>query len=138
MASRSLSPRTLHWPVTVTEMGPEARPLSISRACRAVSTVFDLYDSLKITEHVQKTAPYLEKKLDALVEKYDCFSGRRGKGFMQGLVVEGRPVGEIVGKALENGLVVISAGSNVLRLVPPLIITERDIDEMAEKLEASL
>ena len=107
-------------------------------ACRAVSTVFDLYDSLKITEHVQKTAPYLEKKLDALVEKYDCFSGRRGKGFMQGLVVEGRPVGEIVGKALENGLVVISAGSNVLRLVPPLIITERDIDEMAEKLEASL
>ena len=107
-------------------------------ACRAVSTVFDLYDSLKITEHVQKTAPYLEKKLDALVEKYDCFSGRRGKGFMQGLVVEGHPVGEIVGKALENGLVVISAGSNVLRLVPPLIITERDIDEMAEKLEASL
>lgn len=62
-------------------------------ACRAVSTVFDLYDSLKITEHVQKTAPYLEKKLDALVEKYDCFSGRRGKGFMQGLVVEGAPGG---------------------------------------------
>ena len=57
---------------------------------------------------------------------------------MQGLVVEGLPVGEIVGKALKNGLVVISAENNVLRLVPPLIITEKDVDEMAEKLEASL
>lgn len=106
--------------------------------CRAVSAVFDLFESLGLVEHVQKVTPYLEQKLDALVEKYDCFSGRRGKGFMQGLVVEGRPVSDITGRALENGLVVISAGNNVLRLVPPLIITEKDIDEMAAKLEASL
>ena len=106
--------------------------------CRAVSAVFDLFESLGLVEHVQKVTPYLEQKLDALAEKYDCFSGRRGKGFMQGLVVEGRPVSDITGRALENGLVVISAGNNVLRLVPPLIITEKDIDEMAAKLEASL
>ena len=106
--------------------------------CRAVSAVFDLFESLGLVEHVQKVTPYLEQKLDALVEKYDCFSGRRGKGFMQGLVVEGRPVSDITGRALENGLVVISAGNNVLRLVPPLIITEKNIDEMAAKLEASL
>ena len=49
-------------------------------------------------------------------------------------MVEGRPVGEIVGNALKNGLVVISAENNVLRLVPPLIIAEKDVDEMAEKL----
>lgn len=106
--------------------------------CRAVSAVFDLFESLGLVEHVQKVTPYLEQKLDALAEKYDCFSGRRGKGFMQGLVVEGRPVSDITGRALENGLVVISAGNNVLRLVPPLIITEKNIDEMAAKLEASL
>lgn len=107
-------------------------------ACRAVSTVFDLFESLEIVEHVRKITPYLEQKLEGLVQKYDCFSGRRGKGLMQGLIVEGRPVGEIVGNALKNGLVVISAENNVLRLVPPLIIKEKDVDEMAEKLEASL
>ena len=107
-------------------------------ACRAVSTVFDLFESLEIVEHVRKITPYLEQKLEGLVQKYDCFSGRRGKGLMQGLMVEGRPVGEIVGNALKNGLVVISAENNVLRLVPPLIIAEKDVDEMAEKLEASL
>ena len=57
---------------------------------------------------------------------------------MQGLVVSGRPVGEIVTKSIENGLLVISAGSDVLRLVPPLVITEQDVDEMIEKLEKSL
>ena len=56
---------------------------------------------------------------------------------MQGLVVSGRPVGEIVKKALENGLIVLSAGSDVLRLVPPLVIENEDIDEMVKRLEAS-
>lgn len=107
-------------------------------ACAAVSKVFDLFEEHDIVGHVRKTAPYLEKKLDELVEKHDCFTVRRGKGFMQGLVVSGRPVGELVKAALANGLIVLSAGSDVLRLVPPLVITEKDIDEMVEKLEAVL
>ncbi|MEE1443352.1 MAG: aspartate aminotransferase family protein [Blautia sp.] len=106
-------------------------------ACAAVSKVFDLFEEQHILEHVQKVTPYLEEKLDSLVEKYDFLTQRRGKGLMQGLVVAGKPVGEIVGKALENGLVVISAGSDVLRFVPPLIITKEQIDEMVEKLEQS-
>ena len=69
------------------------------------------------------------------MEKYDCLAARRGKGFMQGLVVTGRPVGEVINRAIENGLLVISAGSDVLRMVPPLVITKDDIDEMIEKLE---
>lgn len=104
-------------------------------ACAAVSKVFDLFEEQHILEHVQEITPYFEERLDGLVEKYDFFTQRRGKGLMQGLVVEGRPVGEIVAKALENGLVVISAGSDVLRFVPPLIITKEQIDEMVEKLE---
>lgn len=107
-------------------------------ACAAVSRVFDLYEKEKIVEHVQKIAPYLEEKLDGLVDKYDFVTARRGKGLMQGLVLEGKPVGEVVTRAIENGLLIISAGSNVLRLVPPLVITETDIDEMIEKLEKSL
>lgn len=106
-------------------------------ACRAVSKVFDLFEEEKILEHVQKIAPYLEKKLDELVEKYDFLTERRGKGLMQGVVVSGRPVGETINKAIENGLFVLSAGTDVLRFVPPLILTEADIDEMAEKLERS-
>ena len=107
-------------------------------ACAAVSKVFDLFEEENIIEHVRQITPYLEKKLDGLVEKYDFITKRRGKGLMQGLVLEGKPVGEVVTKAIENGLLVISAGSNVLRLVPPLVITEADIDEMIEKLEKSL
>ena len=107
-------------------------------ACAAVSKVFDLFESEKIVEHVNKVAPYLEEKLDQLVEKYDFITTRRGKGLMQGLVLEGKPVGEVVTKAIENGLLVISAGTNVLRMVPPLVITEADIDEMIEKLEKAL
>ena len=99
-------------------------------ACCAVSKVFDLFEEEKILEHVQETAPYLEEKLDKLVEKYDFLTERRGKGLMQGLVVSGRPVGEIINKAIENGLFVLSAGSDVLRFVPPLIITKADIDEI--------
>lgn len=106
-------------------------------ACAAVSKVFDLFEEQHILEHVKKITPYFEEKLDMLVDKYEFLTARRGKGLMQGLIVAGRPVGEIVTKALENGLIVISAGTDVLRFVPPLIITEHDIDEMVEKLEAS-
>lgn len=106
-------------------------------ACAAVSRVFDLFEQEKIIEHVRELTPYLEETLDGLVEKHEFLKGRRGKGFMQGLIVSGRPVGEIVKKALDNGLVVLSAGSDVIRLVPPLVITREDIDEMAWKLEAS-
>ncbi len=106
-------------------------------ACRAVSTVFDLFEKYGIVEHVQSVAPYLEQRLDELTEKYDFLKERRGMGLMQGIEVTGRPVGEIVSKALENGLVVLSAGSNVIRLVPPLVIEKEHIDEMIEKLERS-
>lgn len=103
----------------------------------AVSTVFDLFEKNHILEHVNEVAPYLEKKLDELVAKYDFLVTRRGKGLMQG-VVSTLPVGKISAKALEHGLIVITAGSDVLRFVPPLVIEEKHVDEMIEKLEASL
>lgn len=106
--------------------------------CAAVSKVFDIYEQDKILEHVRELTPYLEEKLDALVEKYDCAAARRGRGFMQGLVITGRPVGEVVNKALAEGLLVISAGADVLRIVPPLVITREMVDEMAEILEKCL
>ena len=105
--------------------------------CAAVSKVLDIFEKDKIVEHVKEVSVYLEGQLDALVKEYDFLETRRGKGLMQGLVVTGRPVGEIVAKALENGLVVISAGSNVLRMLPPLVIEKEHVDEMIEKLKKS-
>ena len=107
-------------------------------ACAAVSKVFDLFEEEQVLENVREVGAYLKGKLDQLVAEYDCFAARRGRGLMQGLVVAGRPVGAIVSKALENGLVVISAGADVLRLVPPLVITKENVDEMIAILKASL
>lgn len=103
----------------------------------AVSAVFDIFEKEHIVEHVAETAPYLEKKLDELKEKYSFIKDRRGMGLMQGLQME-IPVGQVAAKALEQGLMVITAGSDVLRFVPPLVIEKQHVDEMAEKLDAVL
>ena len=105
--------------------------------CAAVSKVLDIFEKDKIVEHVKDVSVYLEGRLDELVKEYDFLETRRSIGLMQGLVVTGRPVGEFINKALENGLVVISAGSNVLRMLPPLVIEKEHVDEMIEKLKKS-
>ena len=105
--------------------------------CAAVSKVLDIFEKDKIVEHVKEVSVYLERQLDELVKEYDFLETRRGKGLMQGLVVTGRPVGEIINKALENGLIIISAGSNVLRMLPPLVIEKEHVDELIQKLKMS-
>lgn len=108
-------------------------------ACAAVDKVFEIFEERNITSHVKEISGYLEEKLDELVAGSDVFTARRGKGLMQGLVVkDGVKPGDIVNKALENGLIVITAGSNVIRMVPPLVITKAHVDEMIEKLQKSL
>ena len=103
----------------------------------AVSTVFDLFEKHKILDNVHEVAPYLEQKLDELVAKYDFLTTRRGMGLMQGLVCT-LPVGQVSAKALEQGLIIITAGADVIRMVPPLVIEKKHVDEMIEKLEKSL
>lgn len=105
--------------------------------CAAVDKVLEIYEREDVVGHVKEVSPYLEEKLDALVAKFDFVTTRRGKGLIQGLVVT-KPVGDIVKKALSEGLVVISAGSDVVRMVPPLVIEKEHIDEMIEKLEKAL
>lgn len=103
----------------------------------AVSAVFDQFKVCDILGHVKEVAPYLEQKLDELVEKYDFLITRRGKGLMQGVVCK-LPVGKVAAAALEQGLIVITAGADVLRFVPPLVIEKQHVDEMIEKLEKAL
>lgn len=104
-------------------------------ACAAVAKVFEIFEKDGILAHVREITPYLEETLDGLVKKFPCAAGRRGMGLMQGLVIaDGWKVGNVVADALAKGLIVISAGSNVLRLVPPLTIEKCHIDEMARIL----
>ena len=103
----------------------------------AVSTVFDLFEKQKILDNVHEVAPYLEQKLDELVAKYDFLTTRRGMGLMQGLVCT-LPVGQVSAKALEQGLIIITAGADVIRMVPPLVIEKKHVDEMIVKLEKAL
>ena len=98
--------------------------------CAAVDKTIQMMEDRGIPEHVDALSSYLEEVLDSFVAEYDFVESRRGMGFMQGLVVT-IPVGDVVKKALDAGLVILSAGGNVLRFLPPLVIEKSHIDEMA-------
>lgn len=106
-------------------------------ATRAAGCVLDLFERDHIIEHVQKTAPYLEQKLDMLVARHGEIALRRGKGYMQGLVFNGN-VKQILERALGKGLILINAGANIIRFVPPLVAETDHIDEMADILESCI
>ena len=102
-------------------------------AAAAVCKTIDMIESEKLTDHVNEITPVLEKALDELVEAYDFVKARRGKGLMQGIVVTVPPA-EIIKKTLDEGLILFSAGADVIRFVPPLIINESHVAEMKDKL----
>lgn len=103
--------------------------------CAAIKKVFDFFEKDNIVEHVRKISQYLEEKLDELVNTYDFVTLRRGKGLMQGLVLK-EEAAPIIIDAQAKGLIVISAGANVIRFLPPLIITKQDVDEMISILKS--
>ena len=105
--------------------------------CAAASKVLDIFEQENITDNVKKVGAYLTEKLQELVRKYDIIKEHRGKGLMQGLEFS-VPVGDIIKKCLDNGLILISAGTNVIRFVPPLIIKKENIDEMIDILEDNI
>ena len=102
--------------------------------CSAVSKVLEMMERDDLPGHVTRVGAYLEEKLDALAARYDFIVCRRGMGLMQGLELSVQP-GKAVSKAQELGLIVITAGSNVLRLLPPLIYEEEHVDELVSILD---
>lgn len=106
-------------------------------ATAAINVVLDLFGENHIIDNVQKTGAYLEEKLNELADKYDVIETRRGIGMMQGLVFK-VPVGPVINKALEKGLILINAGTDIIRFVPPLVITKEDVDQMIGILTQSI
>lgn len=98
-------------------------------ACAAVCKVIELFEKEHVLDHVREVSVYLEEKLDELCAEYDVFEQRRGTGLMQGLVCR-EPVRDIIDKAMAGGLILINAGSHIIRFVPPLVITKQHVDEM--------
>ena len=106
-------------------------------ACAAVAKTVEIFEREDIVSYVREIGGYLAGKLDELVSGYDTVLERRGVGLIQGIKLE-KPAGEVISRALEDGLIVISARDNVIRLVPPLIIERKHVDEMLEKLKRAI
>ncbi|GFO83959.1 MULTISPECIES: aspartate aminotransferase family protein [Anaerostipes] len=108
-------------------------------ACAAINAVFEQFEEKKVPEHAKAVGEYLWDQLEQLKDQYDFISGHRGIALMQGLeFVPEKPAGEIVNAALKKGLILMTAGNNVIRFVPPLVIEEKDVDEMIRILKEIL
>ena len=105
-------------------------------ACAAATKVFELFEKQHVLDNVREVSAYFEEKLDELVETIDVVVERRGMGLMQGLELSVNPK-DVIARALDNGLILFSAGTNVIRFVPPLVITKADVDECIAKLKKS-
>ena len=103
----------------------------------AVYKAIDIIRNRKLVDNVNDLNDYLDATLDSFIEKYDFVKERRGMGFMKGLVVT-KPTKDIIDKALKEGLVILTAGKDVLRFLPPLVITKDNIDEFKNKMKKVL
>ena len=104
----------------------------------AAETVLDIFRSRDLVSHAKEMGRYLWDKLEEIKDKYAVVTGHRGIGLMQGLEFS-VPVGPVVTDALLNQkLVLISAGTDIIRFVPPLVIGRENVDEMAKRLEAAI
>lgn len=102
--------------------------------CAAVKTVFDILEKENLIQHVQDISEYLIERLEELVDEFNIIESRRGLGLMQGLVFS-QDVKPIIKALLNDGVIVVSAGTNVLRMLPPFIIEEQHVDEFINKLK---
>ncbi|MBR3103531.1 MAG: aspartate aminotransferase family protein [Lachnospiraceae bacterium] len=103
----------------------------------AIVEVFRQFENKKVLENVRRVGAYLYEKLDEIAAAQADVVEHRGVGLMQGLEFD-HPVAEIINKALDKGLVLINAGTNIIRFLPPLVITEADVDAMLEILKECL
>lgn len=106
-------------------------------ACAAISTVFDLFEKTDLTDNVKDVGQYLYDRLEEIRANHPEIIDHRGIGFIQGLEFA-NPVGPIVAKLLEEGVITFTAGTNVIRFIPPLIATKAHVDEMIGKLDKCL
>ena len=100
-----------------------------------VATISHIIES-NLLQHVNEISVYFDEQLTKFKEKYIFIEEIRGKGLLKGIVV-GSKAPQIVQKAIENQLLILTAGPNVVRMLPPLTVTKEEINEFIQKLEMS-
>ena len=106
-------------------------------ACTAAKVVLNALLSKGILKNVKEQGKYLREKLEFLKEKYEVISDVRGIGLIQGIELS-VPAGDIIKACIEKGLLLVGAGTNVIRFVPPLTVNQAEIDKALYILEESL
>ena len=106
-------------------------------AMAAVNATIDEFKRLDLVKHAEEVGEYLGERLDEPVKDKEICVAARGMGLMRGLELS-EPVAPYVNKALDEGLVLMAAGANVIRFVPPLVIEKKHVDEMVEILDKVL
>lgn len=105
--------------------------------CAAVEKTIEIFEREDMKAHVREVGAYLSEQLNELVKTYDVVVERRGTGLIQGIRLS-HPAGKVMRRALEEGLLIISARSDVIRLVPPLVIEKEHVDEMIDVMRRVL
>ena len=93
-----------------------------------------LSDEAFIAQSVQK-GQFLTEKLKGLKQKYAFLGAIKGRGLLRGIEVNEHEVGDVIGSARDRGLLVLRSGANVLRIAPPLVITDEEIEKGIEILD---
>src|SRR5258707_4818046 len=107
-------------------------------ACAAaVATIRTIKDD-QLVENARKMGEYWHGKMQALCTKYDFIASPRGIGLMRAVDVKHNLAGRIVEKAMNHGVLLNALGGDTLRIVPPLVVSQNDLDEAAEKLDFAL
>jgi len=103
--------------------------------CAAASAAIDVLVEEKLPEKAETNGAYFKSKLEALVEKHNIVREVRGLGLMLGMEMRFDVYSILVG-CMERGILVLDAGRNVVRFLPPLIISREQIDRVVEALDA--
>lgn len=109
-----------------------------SLACAAANATIEYILKNKLMENAVKVGNYFMEKLNELKKKHSVIKKVKGKGLMIGVELNSDKAKEIVEKCLEKGLIINNATDNILRFLPPLIITEKDVDKAVGILESVL
>ncbi len=105
--------------------------------CAAAAKVLEIMERDDIPSKARETGEYLWAKLDEVMNEFDAIKEHRGSGLMQGLLFD-RPVSAIINSALKKGLILINAGADIIRFVPPLVIEKSDVDTMIGILKEAI
>jgi len=110
-------------------------------ACRAGLTVLSEIERRNLLSEVRARGALLQELLNGLIDRHpNLLVESRGWGLLQGLVLrEGGPSApDVVKAAMDLGLLLVSAGPNVVRVVPPLVIKPKQLRKLVERLELAL